>query len=297
MTDVPIEPDPQGDEPAVQLSPSARWAIGIYTGQSPFSLKAPPGLINPVLSARNVPDGLGEFVADPFMIRRGDRWFMFFEVLNPQRGLGEIGLAESHDGLNWRFARIVLREPFHLSYPCVFEWDGKYYMTPETLGAGAARLYKASAFPDQWVIATVMTPGQQADPTPFRFDDRWWLFTSSPTSSTLRLFLADDLAGPWREHPASPMIESNRRMARPAGRTVMWDGKLIRFAQDCYPVYGSAVRAFEIVELSTTRYVEREFDCSPVFARANDGWNGFGMHHVDAHLRADGSWIACVDGR
>ena len=103
--------------------------------------------------------------------------------------------------------------------------------------------------------------------------------------------------GPWREHPANPIVSGNKHNARPAGRVLTFDGKLIRFSQDCVPAYGTQVRAFEILELTTTSYVEEEVQCSPVLVASGVGWNAAGMHHVDAHLCEDGSWIACVDGR
>ena len=72
---------------------------------------------------------------------------MFFEVLRNDRPIGEIGLASSADGREWRYDQIVLREAFHLSYPYVFEWQNTIYMIPETLGANAVCLYEADEFP------------------------------------------------------------------------------------------------------------------------------------------------------
>ena len=74
-------------------------------------------------------------------------------------------------------------------------------------------------------------------------------------------------------------------------------GRVIRYAQDCYPKYGTQVRAFEILELSLTSYREAESAQGLVLLPGESGWNGQGMHHLDPHLNADGSWLACVDGR
>jgi hypothetical protein len=35
----------------------------------------------------------------------------------------------------------------------------------------------------------------------------------------------------------------------------------------------------------------------PIVGRTGQGWNGIGMHHVDAHEIAPGKWFAVVDGR
>ena len=275
------------------------WSIGIYTGASPLELRPAGAVFNPILTREDVHDVPARFVADPFMVRRVGVWYMFFEVLNQATDRGEIGLATSGDGFNWTYQQIVLAEPFHLSYPYIFEWQGETYMLPETLGAQAVRLYRAETFPTRWSWVGSLVEGSCADPSIFRYNEKWWMFACATPyqHDTLRLYLADELFGPWREHPANPIVSGNRHNARPAGRVLTFDGKLIRFSQDCVPVYGTQVRAFEIQELTNTSYVEEELPCSPVLVASGAGWNAAGMHHVDAHLCEDGSWIACVDGR
>ncbi len=270
------------------------WSIGIYTGNSPYRLS--PAAQVPNLTRANVTDVPTTFVADPFMMRT-ESWHMFFEVLT-ESNKGEIGLATSNNGLDWTYQQIVLREEFHLSYPYVFEWQGARYMIPETLGANAVCLYRADDFPTRWSLEAKLIQGQCADPSLVRFADRWWLFACSTPyqHDTLRLYFADELTGPWREHHRSPIIRNDIRRARPAGRILTLDNRLIRFAQDCVPLYGSRVRAFDIVELTTTHYVEVENLASPILQPSGTGWNALGMHHVDAHKQANGSWLACVDG-
>jgi hypothetical protein len=274
------------------------WSIGIYTGKSPFHLTSLPGGGNPILTRHDVRSVPAKFVADPFMIPVDDVWYMFFEVMNQQTRRGEIGLATSNDGLTWAYQQIVLAESFHLSYPYVFEWDGAYYMIPETLKAGAVRLYRAQSFPTRWSYVGPLMQGEWADPSIFCFDDRWWMF-ACPTPyqhDKLCLYFAEGLLGPWTEHPRSPIVESNKQSARPAGRVLVLDRKIVRFSQDCIPNYGTQVRAFEIFQLTTTDYDEAEHDSSPVLTASGSGWNGLRMHHLDPHRLPDGRWMACVDG-
>ena len=270
------------------------WSIGIYKGDSPFTLQPSAEIRNPVLTRTSVTDVPTGFVADPFMLAGN----MFFEVLNDESNRGEIGLATSGNGREWKYERIVLREDFHLSYPYVFEWQNAYYMLPETLGANAALLYRADEFPLRWSRAAKLIDGPCADPSIVRFQGRWWLFLCSVPyqHDTLRLYFADELTGPWREHPKSPLIKGDRCRARPAGRVLALNDKLIRFAQDCAPRYGTCVRAFDILELTTTAYVEVENTASPILQPSGNGWNADGMHHVDAQQQVDGTWLACVDG-
>ena len=276
-----------------------KWSIGMHIGSSPLQLRPIPEIKNPVLTAEDVSDCRAAFVADPFMVKVADRWHMFFELFNLDSGKGEIGWATSADAKNWTYQHIVLAEPFHMSYPYVFEWKNEYYMIPETVGAGALRLYKAFNFPILWSLVGILRRGRLADPSVVRYQDKWWLFAETNPeikSDTLRLYMADDLLGPWKEHPKSPVVRGNPHTARPAGRVLSLDGRLLRFAQDCLPEYGTAVCAFEITTLTSTTYDEVMCGTNPLLQASGKGWNRAGMHHIDSHCIGDGGWIACVDG-
>ena len=69
---------------------------------------------------------------------------------------------------------------------------------------------------------------------------------------------------------------------------------LYRLAQDCYPTYGNQVWAFEVTDISPKTYAEKMVQ-TPVVKMTSQGWNGEGMHHVDAHEIGKGKWIAVVD--
>ncbi len=276
------------------------WSIGIYFGESPFTYRPSENADNPVLSWANVSDVPAMFVADPFMISVEHGWYMFFEVMNRRTCKGQIGYATSEDGLKWTYRQIVLSEPYHLSYPYVFEWMNQYYMIPESYMAGSIRLYRALDFPTKWSFAgTLLSGPHYADSSIFRYENKWWLYTETTLDmqhDTLRLYHAHHLTGPWLEHPRSPIIAGNPHIARPAGRALVVNNKPFRYAQDCYPIYGAQVRAFEITELTTTTYHEREIEENPVLTGSGVGWNKSGMHHIDPHPLQDGRWIACVDG-
>src|SRR6185436_11390439 len=143
-----------------------------------------------------------EFVADPFMIKVGQTWHMFFEVMNAQTNRGEIGLAVSDDGLVWRYSRIVLSEPFHLSYPYVFCLDGEYYMIPESHKADSTSLYRGDPFPVKWSLVGNIMKGAWVDSSIVSFGGTWWMFATPAwsRSSRLDLFHADSPGGPWLAH-------------------------------------------------------------------------------------------------
>ncbi len=272
------------------------WSIGIYAGPSPFRLV--PIASNPVLSAADVSDADAYYVADPFMLQDEAGWHMYFEVLLRASRRGVIGVASSRDARTWVYRGLVLDEPFHLSYPQVFAHDGAIYMLPETIGAEAVRLYRATGFADRFEPIGDLIQGVYADPTIFFEGGLWWILACSTPyqNRTLNLFVAESLLGPWREHPRSPVVADDRHVARPGGRVFSCDGKLIRLAQDCVPRYGTSLQALEITALAAGDYAERVCPANPLLRPAAAGWNSVGMHHMDPHLLPDGSWIACVDG-
>jgi hypothetical protein len=283
---------PAGADPAAKAS---RWTIGIYTGRSLFHLASPASIANPVLTASAVRDMDADIVAYPFIVTQDSRYYLFFKVMNRKSSQCAIGLAESQDGLKWTYRRIVLRESFDLSYPAVYKWHNEYYMVPETHTKTSLRLYRAKNFPDEWTYEKDLLSGDTyINPSLIEYQGLWWMFTGRSGNDTSRLFFAPELTGPWTEHPRSPIIEKDLHAARPGGRPVVIDGTLYRLAQDCAPTYGHQVRAFEILDISRTTYVERLIE-TPVIRKTSEGWNAEAMHHVDLHRQSENQWIAAVD--
>ncbi len=282
------------------------WAIGIYASSSSAPLNfSGENINNPVLTANNVSDVPANFVADPFLVHDNGAWFMFFEVINDTTrpgpklrypNKGAIGLAVSNDGLDWSYRQIVLDEPFHLSYPYVFQWKGEYYMIPETYQTCSVRLYKADSFPYTWSFVETLISGKPfVDSSILRYGNIWYIFTATTRNATLRLYYAKELTGPWTEHPESPIIEGDAHIARPAGRITIFDGRIIRFAQDDDLTYGKQVWAFEITKLTPEVYEEHIADKSPILKGTGSGWNADCMHHI-CPCQVNNKWIASVDG-
>lgn len=271
------------------------WSIAIYQGDSPDQMSPVEGISLPAITAADVTDVDAAFTADPFMLQKEGKWYLFYEVWNQNNGLGELACSSSRDLKTWSFEGMVMQEGFHLSYPMVFSHEGRYYMVPETRQAGEIRLFEATDFPLQWKQVAKLASGDYADATPFQYQRRWWMFAVHGVS-TLHLFYAEDLKGPWTLHPKSPLVEENLRISRPAGRVLQHQGKLYRLAQDGIPLYGSRVRMLEITHLTTTEYQEQEIENSPILKASRRGWNSIAMHHMDAQQLPNGQWIACVDG-
>jgi hypothetical protein len=273
------------------------YAIGLYEGNSLLEMKEASNITNPVLRAACATDIVAGFVADPFVIKRDGVYYMFFEILNRETRKGEIAYATSQDLNSWTYGKVVLREEFHISYPHVFDWNGFYYMTPESFEDLSVRLYIAESFPERFrYVKSIITGYRFVDPTIFRWKGKWWMFVGTLECDTLNLYFSDSLEGLWIPHPKNPIIKKDKRFARPAGRVIVYDGKLVRFAQDCSDGYGRRVYAFWITELSEVTYSEVLLKEEPIVGGTGRGWNAVGMHHVEL-LDIGERLLMITDGR
>lgn len=277
-----------------------KWSIGIYKlrdNDGSLELTSHPEAKNPVLTAKDITDRNALFVADPFLFYENNTYYMFFEVYS-DKSYGDIGLATSQDGLNWKYQQIVLDEPFHLSYPYVIRWKDAFYMIPESSQDESIRLYKAEKFPYKWCFVKRLIDDRRFDdPTIFYFQKKLWLFVCTNHNSRLHLYYADDLEGPWFEHAKSPIIKGDKTKARPGGNVFFFKRKAVRIAQNDYHYYGNSVRAFRIINLDTENYKEKELKESPLLGPEEKGWNKDGMHHLSTCKINDKEWIVSVDGK
>ncbi len=273
------------------------WAIGVYLchQEEPFNFSG-EGIENPILKAKDITDMEAEFIADPFLIKEDETFYLFFEAFNTKTKQGDIGLAASKNGLEWIYQQVVLDEPYHLSYPCVFKYENEYYMLPACGKEGILIYYKANPFPLVWSKIKTLGMGKRfGDCSIFNFQETWWLFSETIGKDTLELHYSDNPFGPWTKHPKSPVKKGDPDRSSPAGQIVVLDNRIIRYAKDVFPYYGNQVWAFEILKLTRDDYEERLIGGKPIL-KGFDNWNTRGMHHVSPLRLGPELWMAAVDG-
>jgi hypothetical protein len=203
------------------------------------------------------------FWADPAFVVESGKRYVFFEEFMVREEKGHISVSVLGDDGRLDSPRVVLMRPYHLSYPFVFKYQGSYFMVPESSRNSTIDLYKALAFPDEWVLESTLIDNIRAwDSTLLRYRGKWWLFCTvadlQGTSGydSLYLFSSRELrGGGWVPHPMNPVVADARR-ARPAGRIFWHKGNMYRPAQDCSERYGGRITMNRIVELNESRYEE-----------------------------------------
>jgi hypothetical protein len=229
-----------------------QWQVGVLR-QTAEQLVAAP-------DARRIdwlPPRRNGYHADPFGLA-GDsehQELILAEAYDFRERLGYL-VAVGRDGAE----RTVLREPFHLSFPQIVEHEGQRWLLPEAKAAGCVRLYRPAPWPDQFEPGPVLIEGlAAADPTLYRDDQGFWLFAgdgAAQDETTLVVYHAPDLLGPWRPHPMNP-VKVDLGSARPAGPLFRAGGRLWRPAQDCRATYGGAIVLNEVLTLTPELYAER----------------------------------------
>lgn len=198
------------------------------------------------------------YLADPFGIWRDGALHVFAEHFDYRDARGRIVLSIYDRVLNLVEQRIVLREPWHLSYPFVFEADGETWLLPESFGSGGLWLYRAAQFPYRWErAARIALDAVPLDATPFHDGERWWLFYAPAFPEAARLTqlcaaYADRLEGPWRPYAHNPCL-SDPLGARPGGTPLRLESGLYLPVQGCAGTYGAAVRLLRIDTLRPDR--------------------------------------------
>jgi hypothetical protein len=222
----------------------------------PHSQKGPDRRLDP---------GPDRYWADPWVVEHDGHGYVFAEELPYATGRGRIVVLDPDDRAPLPSRTVILEEPWHLSYPCVFRWRDDYYMLPECAASGRLHLYRCREFPARWQHERTILPGVRGfDGTVLEHDGRWWLFVAvahfpwTVSAHELHVFFADDpVNGEWTPHPGNPVCRDARR-SRPGGACFHLDGRLVRVGQDGSRGYGSGLRFVEVLTLTETDYEERE---------------------------------------
>jgi hypothetical protein len=224
------------------------------------------------------------FLADPFVVSFENENYCFVEDYDYSESRACIAAYKLYEKYAERIGEVIV-EPFHLSYPYIFEYESKYYMCPESAENKDIRLYECESFPRSWKLKKiVMSNVSAADTMIFEKDGTWWLFTNiDPTSledhcSELFIYYADNpLTDEWTPHPKNPIFVNSMK-ARNGG--ILFDGdQIYRVSQQQgYDRYGKAASINKIMRLSKTDYVEETlFKIEPGFNKA------LGTHHMHSN--------------
>lgn len=189
---------------------------------------------------RLIRSGQTQWWADPFPFEHDGKFYIFVELLKRFRGTGSIAYFQVDENGAVADFREVLVEPFHLSYPNVFQVSGTIYMIPESEKANQIRLYRAKRFPLEWELDHVLASGCRFVDSSILFDERGLpshLFSQDFETKELLVYKFD------ADTMTLAPCEHNRGLSqeRCGGNCLSLDGDMIRVLQDCSRMYGEKI--------------------------------------------------------
>jgi len=196
------------------------------------------------------------FQADPFIVFKDDKYYVFYEELKFENWHGYLRAAEL-DIENKQLIndRVILDLDHHLSYPCVFEENGTYYMIPESGDSHSVDLFECTSFPYEWrKKKTLINNIQAVDTTPLKKDGHWYLFTSERIEGAsyddeLSIYKSSDLLNaPFEKLYDQPVI-TDVQNARMAGHFIEKDGDIYRVSQNCGKRYGHQANINKVIQI------------------------------------------------
>ena len=214
--------------------------------------------------SKKIPNPKNRFLADPFVVKRNEKYFCFVEDYSYFTSRGSISVYEiTKDGS--KEIGVALTEKFHLSYPYLFEFEGNLYMCPETSEAQDIRVYKCVEFPLRWELEKILMKNvSAADSTVFQKDGKWWLMTNLSTSqfgdhcSELHLFFSESpLSDNWKPHLQNPVIFDSLT-ARNGGFICDSDDSYRVHQRQGFDIFGDALGVSKITELTNHSYKENQ---------------------------------------
>ncbi len=234
------------------------------------------------------------FWADPHIVFRNNLYYIFFEEFIYKQNKGHISYFTIDENGIYTKPIKILEQPFHLSYPFIFEYENELYMIPESQEK-SIQLYKCLKFPEKWEFQkNLLTNISAADSTIFFHQNKWWMFSGIKDNQrmdwgNLCIFYADNpISDNWIPHQNNPIIK-NISNSRPAGNFFIEDGNLCRPAQiSTTDTYGKGIIINKINILN-----EKNYDEEPI--KTIEPWKKsiIGIHtlnHVNNLTIFDAKW-------
>ncbi len=269
------------------------WSIAVFAEDGDFSFHNEFSSPRFVLDSKKLRNRNGHVhtYADPFLFLHKDELYLFFEsqaVSEP----GKIEAVKTSDLVTFEYVGEILKEPFHLSFPFVFQDNSDIYLMPESAAINELALYKFEDFPDKLVKTRVLLRGAFRDSSLIKHNDVWYCFTTSDAG--LELFYTDDLEnGHLIPHPHNPITE-DLKYSQCGGSPIIIKGQMYRIAQDISGEYGRNISILKILEL--TKHTYKEEVVVDDYFDLEHSWNARGGHHLSI-VEFKGNNVIAVDGK
>lgn len=198
-----------------------------------------------------IPNSLRYWAADPFLFEYAGNTYIFAELYDYVKRHGIIGYYKlGEKGERWH---PIIEESYHLSYPCIFEAQGKIYIMPEANESGSLYLYECVRFPEQWKKQKVLKEDVKYVDTTFFNQSRGYALTYDIADVHNPKLVLLDVTGAGQDSEIDIDAIDCRR---PAGKA--YEVQRIRPAQNCREGYGKSLLFYQYELDESGWYQERQ---------------------------------------
>lgn len=204
------------------------------------------------------------WIADPFLFEKNGKVYLFYELFDLIKQKGYIAYSILKENYTATSPEIIIKDVCHLSFPNIFEYNGKIYVMPESGQIDSVKLFVAKKFPDVWVEdKTLVKNTYSCDSIFLNFANENYLLCSEhyryPSEEKLiSCYVKNKLYKIVDDHVCEGEIVAKGDYGiRNAGKTFSFNNKVIRPGQNCANrKYGFGLCFFEINNVSP--YSEKE---------------------------------------
>ncbi|KFC81624.1 glucosamine inositolphosphorylceramide transferase family protein [Buttiauxella agrestis] len=199
------------------------------------------------------------FQADPFIIEKEDKLYVFYEAFSflNSRGMLKCRVLDSNLGE----VEDIKLEGFdglkcHLSFPFLFYHEGELFMIPESSERKEVMLFRCTEFPGRWeMIKVLISDAEFTDNIYFTSGDKSYLI-STTMKNEMVIHTACSLFGKWEK--ITPTLKLSNYHHRGAGKPYFVNNKNYILTQECHPdCYGKSIYIKELIGISPLNFEEK----------------------------------------
>ncbi|EPJ0882384.1 glucosamine inositolphosphorylceramide transferase family protein [Citrobacter freundii] len=198
------------------------------------------------------------FQADPFLIEKDDKLYVFYEAFSFRNSKGTLRcrildreLTEIDD---------VKLEGFddlrcHLSFPFLININNQLFMIPESSERKEVILFQSIEFPARWKQVKVLISDIELTDNVFISINEACYLLSTTMDNEIIIHSADHIYGQWQR--ITPSLKVSNPHHRGAGASYQVENKMYFLTQECTPeTYGKSIYIKELVTLNDANFDE-----------------------------------------
>ena len=198
------------------------------------------------------------FQADPFIIEKADKLYVFYEAFSFRNSKGTLRcrildreLTEIDDVKLEGFDDLKC----HLSFPFLIHINDQLFMIPESSERKEVILFQSVEFPVRWKKIKVLISDTEVTDNVFLTINETCYLLSTTMDNEIIIHSAENIFGEWQR--IAPSLKVSNHHHRGAGAPYLVDNKMYFLTQECTPeTYGKSIYIKELVTLSNTVFDE-----------------------------------------